>query len=110
MNLGNGPFSIVNPEITCYSDQTFTLWDDCMSFPDLLVKVRRHESIGLRYTDEEGRERKWEILDRSESELLQHEMDHLDGILAIDRAIDKESIIYRAVFEEHRNFYLDQVD
>ena len=110
INLGEGPFSIINPVITWYSDQTFTLWDDCMSFPDLLVKVRRHESIGLRYTDEDGKEKTWDIVDRSESELVQHEMDHLDGILAVDRAIDRDSIIYRPAFEENRNFYLDQVD
>ncbi len=110
IDLGEGTFSIINPVITWHSDQTFTLWDDCMSFPDLLVKVRRYESMGLRYTDEQGMEKTWEIRDRSESELLQHEIDHLNGILAVDRALDRNSIVYRSVFEEHREFYLGQVD
>ncbi|MDI6773709.1 MAG: peptide deformylase, partial [bacterium] len=42
LNLGQGPFIIVNPEITWRSDETFTMWDDCMCFPHLLVRVRRH--------------------------------------------------------------------
>src|SRR5947209_93641 len=49
VDLGAGPFLVANPEITWRSDTDFTMWDDCMSFPTLLVRVRRHESISLRY-------------------------------------------------------------
>lgn len=81
MNLGERPFCIANPEIVWRSEERFTLWDDCMSFPFLLVRLSRHVSISVRYTDEEGVERSWEKLDRPESELLQHEIDHLDGVV-----------------------------
>lgn len=50
-----GAFTLHNPEITWRSEATFTLWDDCMSFPDLLVKVRRAESISIKYIDDDGR-------------------------------------------------------
>ena len=110
LNLGAGPFVIINPEITWKSEETFTLWDDCMSFPDLLVKVKRHTSIQVKYQNEFGGELVWENLDRATSELLQHEIDHLDGILAVDHAIDKESIVYRSVFEKKKNYFLKQVD
>ncbi len=110
VDLGEGPFTLVNPEIVARSRETFTLWDDCMCFPDLLIRVRRHASISLRYTDEEGRQREWNDLGRAASELFQHEIDHLDGILALDRVLDHESIVHRKVFEERRAEFEALVD
>ncbi len=75
------------------------MWDDCMSFPDILVRLRRHRSISLHYHDEAGRDHHWSDLEIAESELLQHETDHLDGVLAIDHALDRESIVLRPLFE-----------
>jgi peptide deformylase len=97
-DLGEGPFTLINPLIVWRSEETFTLWDDCMSFPSLLVRVRRHSSISLRYRDELGNLREWTRLERAASELFQHEIDHLDGILAVDRAIDRESLVLRDLF------------
>lgn len=109
LNLGDKTFSIFNPVIQWHSEETFLLWDDCMSFPDLLVKVRRYQSISVAFIDEEGKEQVWEQLDQPHSELIQHEIDHLDGLLAIDRAIDRESIVYRTVFEKKKHYFLKQV-
>lgn len=110
LNLGQGPFIVVNPEITWASAETFTMWDDCMCFPHLMVRVRRHLSISIRYADEQGQEREWVRLDQPFSELLQHEIDHLNGVLAIDRAIDRDSIISRAAFETFPDLFRAQVD
>jgi peptide deformylase len=99
LDLGQGPFVIINPQITWTSPETFTMWDDCMCFPYLLVRVRRHRSVSIRYVDEQGLSREWNRLDQATSELLQHEIDHLDGVLAIDRALDRASIISRAAFD-----------
>jgi peptide deformylase len=92
------PVTLINPVITRKSRKMFLLWDDCFSFPDLLVKVRRHLQIEVRYRDIAGRKH---ILAAhgALSELLQHEIDHLDGILAIDRAIDSKHIVCRSEFE-----------
>jgi peptide deformylase len=92
-DLGRGPRALVNPRITARSDETFTLWDDCLCFPDLLVRVRRARSITLEFEDEAGRAQVWRDLEPAESELFQHELDHLDGILAVDRAIDATAIV-----------------
>ena len=86
------------------------MWDDCMSFPWIMVRLRRHRSISLQYVDEDGRTREWRQLEQSISELLQHEIDHLDGILAIDRALDRESIISREVYERDFAQFARQVD
>lgn len=105
LNFGDGPFIIVNPEIIERSAETFSMWDDCMSFPDLMVRVARNSSISIRYRDESGLQREWQRLDQQKSELLQHEIDHLDGILAVDRAIEKTDIIYKSEFLKNRTFY-----
>lgn len=85
------PVVFVNPTFTYKSPEMIELWDDCMSFPDLLVKVRRHARVQLSFKDLDWQD---QTLDLSGdlSELLQHEYDHLDGILAVDRAIDTQSL------------------
>lgn len=94
MNAGQ-PLALVNPTITRASDEQMELWDDCFSFPDLMVRVRRSAEITVSYTDERGVAR--ELTAQNDlSELLQHEIDHLDGILATDRAIDARSFALRS--------------
>ena len=110
LNLGEGPFTMFNPEVVWRSAETFTLWDDCMSFPFLLVRVARNASITVDFEDEAGRRQRWEHLDRATSELLQHEIDHLDGILAIDRALDRDSIVSREVFDSMPEHFARLVD
>ena len=110
MNLGNGPLLLVNPNIVWTSHDAFAMWDDCMSFPELLVRVRRYQSISVHFLDENGKPQDWERLDQATSELLQHEIDHLDGILAVDRALDRDSLILREEFEARRVYFAKQVD
>lgn len=110
LDLGDGPLTMINPGITATSDDTTILWDDCFSFPELLVKVTRHRSISIGFLDEAGHDQLWTDLDRDVSGLLQHEVDHLDGILAIDRAVDKESIITRTAYEKNNAYFDSLVD
>lgn len=88
-------YELVNPVFDRLSPETFELWDDCFSFPDLMVRVKRSVSVDLRYQDMSGQARSISA-SGSFSELLQHEMDHLDGILAVDRAIDRSALATRA--------------
>jgi peptide deformylase len=85
VDLGDGPFTRVDPRIVWRSDETFTLWDDCMCFPDLLVRVARASSISVTFTDEHGQPRAFDRLGRAAAELLQHEVDHLEGREAFAR-------------------------
>lgn len=110
LNLGKGPFVIVNPRIVRRSPEAFRMWDDCMSFPDLVVRVERHRSIDVEYFDEGGNRKEWLGLDQATSELLQHEIDHLDGVLAIDRAIEMSDIIYKNEYSKNREYYDAMVD
>ena len=88
----------VNPEIVEWSRETFDLWDDCFSFPNLLVRVSRHYRVAVRFQDERGSRREL-AAEGALSELLQHEFDHLDGVLAIDRRIDERSLCLRDEYE-----------
>ena len=110
MNLGQGPFVIVNPEIVDSAPRTMNLWDDCMSLPSLMVKVARAPRIRVAYTDEQGARREWRVSEPAVAELLQHELDHLDGVLAIDRAFDEHSIIMREVYLAEQDYFDRQVD
>lgn len=88
------PYIIINPELQDLSDEKFELWDDCMSFPNLLVKVKRHQSLTLSYLDENWKKQEWKV-EGAISELIQHEYDHLDGVLCTMRAIDDKSYKWR---------------
>jgi peptide deformylase len=89
------PVVIINPELFDLSPELIEVWDDCLCFPDLLVRVKRHKSCRIRFRDHKWNEHVWELTDDL-SELLQHEFDHLEGILATQRAIDDRSFKWRA--------------
>ena len=89
------PVVFINPILDMLSEEMIDVWDDCMCFPDLWVKVKRHKSCRISYKDAGWKEKEmW--LDDDLSELLQHEFDHLDGILAVSRAIDGESFALKS--------------
>jgi peptide deformylase len=98
---GVEPWPLINPEIIERSSEKFIVWDACLSFLSIFMQVERHREITVRYRDLRG-----EILefragdDRNLAELLQHEIDHLDGILAIDRVTDIRTVITREEFEK----------
>ncbi len=89
------PSIFVNPTIDQKSEEMIEMWDDCMSFPELVVKVKRHKTCRITFRDENWAEQR-EDLDEDLGELLQHEVDHLDGILAVQRAIDEKSFGLRS--------------
>jgi peptide deformylase len=93
MNIDK-PIVFINPELTSLSDEKFELWDDCMSFPNLLVRVARHRSITVNYLDINWQPQRWQMSDDL-SELLQHEYDHLEGILCTMRAVDEKAFKWR---------------
>lgn len=90
MNFDNKSIAFINPRLEFESEDKFEVWDDCMSFPGLEVKVYRHEKCKVYYKDLEWNDCVLEFTGDL-SELVQHEYDHLDGILAVQRAIDNKS-------------------
>jgi peptide deformylase len=78
------PWPMINPEIVDIGNEDFEVWDDCFSFPNLLVRVSRAYRIRVRYQDLKSQWHEVE-LEGDRAELIQHELDHLDGVLAVDR-------------------------
>lgn len=84
----------INPWLEFTDDEEMEVLDDCMSFPGLLVRVNRHKRCVVHYRDEQWKECAM-VLEGDMAELIQHEYDHLDGILATMRAIDKKSFVMK---------------
>ncbi|WP_421405533.1 peptide deformylase [Agrobacterium fabrum] len=90
-----GDFLAVNPRITWVSEETFPVWDDCFSLPSVCAAVMRHTEISFECVDMSGRTIAFTRLDRFQAQLVQHEVDHLDGILMVDRLVQPGAIISR---------------
>ncbi len=86
--------ALINPVITEADSRTIEIWDDCFSLPGLVVRLTRAAKIRVEYLDEHGRSRSIDA-DGPLSELLQHEVDHLDGILTVDRAASPKALCSR---------------
>ncbi len=95
------PWALINPEIIDIGTEDFSVWDDCFSIPDLMVRVSRAYRIKVRYQDVKGEAHEVE-LQGGEAELLQHEIDHLDGVLAVDRPHGLDPFCMRE--EWHRRY------
>lgn len=87
------PVVFINPTLRFCDEELMEVMDDCMSFPSLRVKVLRHRRCIIDYLDMDFKKRELR-LEGDLSELLQHEYDHLDGILATMRALDNKSLYY----------------
>ena len=98
---GAEPWPLVNPEITWHSEDKIVVWDACLSFLSIFMQVERHREIVVRYQDLQA---EWQEVraggERNLSELLQHEIDHLDGILPVDRITDIRTMCTREEFEK----------
>lgn len=93
-------FYLVNPEILWRSYETFDVWDSCFSMKGaFFVKIQRNKKIRVRYQDENGKVHIEEFSD-SLSELLQHETDHLEGIVCTDHLKDAKDIVMREEWEK----------
>ena len=94
MNIDK-PVVFINPELHRKSKEMIEVWDDCMSFPDLYVKVRRHNKIKIDYKDPDWKDNTLEF-SGDLALLLQHEYNHLDGVLAVTKSIDCKSFALRS--------------
>ena len=79
----NDPIVMINPEILKYSDDTVTTEEGCLSIPEIYYDVERPAEVTVRYTDLDGKTVERDARDRL-AICIQHELDHLDGVLYID--------------------------
>lgn len=74
---------LINPEITWKNEETDIEQEGCLSLPDLLVNVPRATAITLTYMDEKGKNQERKLIEW-DARVIQHEVDHLDGVLIVD--------------------------
>jgi peptide deformylase len=97
------PMRIVNPEIVWSSEELSTYNEGCLSLPEHYADVTRPSRVRVRYLDETGTAREVEA-DGLLATCLQHEIDHLDGVLFIDRlSMLKRNMILRKLQKAKRS-------
>jgi peptide deformylase len=84
--------NIINPTFSQQSADTFMFEEECFSFYSIRAKVERHQSVLVSYTDETQRKQARPMQDEFAG-LIQHEVDHLNGIFFLDRVEDKSSVV-----------------
>jgi peptide deformylase len=96
------PVALINPEITPIGDEVVEGWEGCLSVPDIRGRVPRAREIKVRAFDRKGERIEIRAHDFP-ARVIQHETDHLDGILFLDRMRSLESL---AFLDEYSRFWI----
>ncbi|MBW4578448.1 MAG: peptide deformylase [Tildeniella nuda ZEHNDER 1965/U140] len=86
------PTAMINPRILAHSDETVKGWEGCLSIPGIRGEVPRDRAIEVEYTGRDGKLHKQELTDFV-ARIFQHELDHLDGIVFLDRIESTQDLI-----------------
>ena len=86
------PTAILNPRILSHSSETAIGWEGCLSVPGIRGKVSRYQAIEVEYLDRNGTLQKMEMTDFV-ARIFQHEFDHLNGLVFLDRVETTESLV-----------------
>jgi peptide deformylase len=94
--------ALINPEITVIGDETVEDWEGCLSIPDIRGRVPRAKEINVRAYDRRG---DWLELRAHDfpARVIQHETDHLDGVLFFDRMVKLDSLTF---LEEYSRYWV----
>ena len=101
LDVGDGPMVIINPEVEKKTGSSI-FEEGCLSVPEVTIMVTRSEEIAVYYTDENNQTMEM-TCDGLLARVIQHEMDHLDGVLIVDYANDEEKANFKdqlKIFEE----------
>lgn len=104
-----GVEAFINPKITPLSDDKVRGWEGCLSFPELLVYVPRFRAVRIEYVNLDGQPDALELVDFA-ARVVQHELDHLDGILILDRAETTRHIVKASEIDIARQTIADDED
>lgn len=94
------PWVLINPEIVDVGNEDFAVWDDCFCCLNLMVRTQRAHRIKVRYQDLRGRFHSVD-LEGDMAELVQHEIDHLEGLLMVDRPTGLDPFCLREEWNKH---------
>ncbi|MFH0955834.1 MAG: peptide deformylase [Candidatus Falkowbacteria bacterium] len=89
INSKDGVFCLINPKLTKKSWARELAQEGCLSVPGVFGKVRRHKKVSLAYYNQDGKKIKMTAIGMM-ARVMQHEIDHLNGVLFIDKAVEIE--------------------
>ena len=93
------PTAMINPQILAHSSEVVKGWEGCLSIPEIRGYVPRYEAIEIEYTDRNGKLQKQELNDFV-ARIFQHEYDHLNGIVFLDRLESTQDIITEQEYQK----------
>lgn len=93
------PTAIINPKILAHSTDIIKGWEGCLSIPGIRGLVPRYQAIEVEYTDQNGKLQKQEMNDFV-ARIFQHEYDHLDGIVFLDRLETTQDIVTEQEYQK----------
>jgi peptide deformylase len=93
------PTAMINPKILAHSTDIIKGWEGCLSIPGIRGLVPRYQAIEVEYTDQNGKLQKQEMTDFV-ARIFQHEYDHLDGIVFLDRLETTQDIVTEQEYQK----------
>ncbi len=93
------PTAMINPQILAHSDELVTGWEGCLSIPGIRGLVPRYQAIEVEYSDRAGKLHKQKLTDFV-ARIFQHELDHLDGIVFVDRLQSTQDLITELEYQK----------
>jgi peptide deformylase len=93
------PTAMINPQILAHSSDLVKGWEGCLSIPGIRGLVPRYQAIEVEYSDRNGKLHKQELTDFV-ARIFQHELDHLDGIVFVDRLQSTQDLITEQEYQK----------
>lgn len=93
------PTAMINPQIIAHSPETVRGWEGCLSVPGIRGLVPRYQTIEVEYTSRNGKKNRQEFTEFV-ARIFQHEYDHLDGIVFLDRVESTQDLMTEQEYQQ----------
>lgn len=93
------PTAMINPKILAHSAEVVSGWEGCLSVPGIRGLIPRYQAIEVEYTDRAGKLQRQELTDFV-ARVFQHELDHLDGIVFLDRLVSMQDVMTEQEYQK----------
>ncbi|MBC5797101.1 peptide deformylase [Sphaerospermopsis sp. LEGE 00249] len=93
------PTAMINPQIISHSTEVVKGWEGCLSVPGIRGLVPRYQTIEIEYTDRDGNLQQHELTDFV-ARIFQHEYDHLEGMVFLDRVESTEELMTETEYQQ----------
>ena len=95
------PTAMINPQIISHSTETIKDWEGCLSIPGIRGLIPRYQAIEVEYTSRDGQQHRQELTDFV-ARIFQHEYDHLDGIVFLDRVESTQDLMTEQEYQQQQ--------